>query len=79
MNEMKENLENLEAQNLEAQDEILNQQAEEMVEERVDNELPPQDVEEEIKTIEEELKTIDIETLKEMLGEVSRTPRLKRV
>jgi len=78
MNEMKENLENLEAQNLEAQDEILNQQAEEMVEGKEDNELPPQDVEEEIKTIEEELKTIDIETLKEMLGEVSRTPEIEK-
>jgi hypothetical protein len=43
----------------------------ENIEERIDNELPPQEGEVNI-------PTIDIETLKEMLGEVSRTPEVEK-
>jgi len=59
MDEMRENLENFEASEGEN------------IEERIDNELPPQ--EEGV-----DIPTIDIETLKEMLGEVSRTPEVEK-
>jgi len=59
MDEMRENLENFEASEGEN------------IEERIDNELPPQ--EEGV-----DIPTIDIETLKELLGEVSRTPEVEK-